>query len=225
MQRIPEPELMNDPVQAAAYAAADFTEPHTLFVENFRETFPSADIITKVLDLGCGPADVTVRFARAYPRCVIHGVDGSEVMLREGKTRLKREGLENRISLFPGVIPEIVMPEKHYNVIISNSLLHHLHEPALLWECIKKISMRGTLVYVMDLIRPDNRRQAAQLVSTYAGAEPLILKRDFFNSLCAAFRPEEVVLQLQAAGLDELRIKTISDRHMVIHGRITNDQI
>jgi hypothetical protein len=33
MDRIPEPELMNDPGQALAYARADFEEPHNQFVE------------------------------------------------------------------------------------------------------------------------------------------------------------------------------------------------
>ena len=40
MERVLEPELMDDPVQAAAYAAADFESSNTLFVELFRERFP-----------------------------------------------------------------------------------------------------------------------------------------------------------------------------------------
>ena len=40
MQRVPEPELMDDPAQALAYAGADFSEPHQAFVAHFRERFP-----------------------------------------------------------------------------------------------------------------------------------------------------------------------------------------
>ncbi len=40
MKRIPEPELMNSPEQARAYAEADFSEPHNMFVEKFAECFP-----------------------------------------------------------------------------------------------------------------------------------------------------------------------------------------
>jgi ubiquinone/menaquinone biosynthesis C-methylase UbiE len=35
-----------------------------------------------VLDLGCGPADVTIRFAKANPGYKFHGVDGSAAMLK-----------------------------------------------------------------------------------------------------------------------------------------------
>jgi len=51
-------------------------------------------------------------------------------------------------------------------------------------------------------------------VETYSGAEPEVLKRDFFHSLCAAFTLAEVTAQLREAGLDRaLHCKMISDRH------------
>ena len=219
MQRIPEPELMDDPIQAAAHAAADFAEPHNMFVEKFREIFPEVRVIGKVLDLGCGPADVSIRFAKAYPDCLIDGVDGAKAMLQEGTRQLKRENLADRIRLIQGLIPDIKVPEKQYSVIISNSLLHHLHDPAVLWRCIKNYSQDRTIIFVMDLMRPQTTQVAEELVNTYSGAEPLILKQDFYNSLCAAFTPEEVQGQLSTAGLGQLNIKDISDRHLLVYGR------
>lgn len=65
MKRIVEPELMEDPAQAEAYATSDFSEPHNAFVDRFKHLFPD---FTEgiVVDLGCGNADPTIRFARAY---------------------------------------------------------------------------------------------------------------------------------------------------------------
>jgi hypothetical protein len=71
----------------------------------------------------------------------------------------------------------------------------------------------------MDLMRPQTTQVAEELVNTYSGAEPLILKQDFYNSLCAAFTPEEVQGQLSTAGLGQLNIKDISDRHLLVYGR------
>jgi len=53
MQRIPEPELMDESEQALAYANADFSEPNQRFVEAFAAEFPG---FTRgaVLDLGWG---------------------------------------------------------------------------------------------------------------------------------------------------------------------------
>jgi trans-aconitate methyltransferase len=101
MHRIPEPELMDDPAQAKAYAEADFSEPHSMFVEEFRRVFPDLRVHGHFLDLGCGPADITVRFARAFPLCVVDGVDGAEAMLRLGRERIHREALGGQDPLDP----------------------------------------------------------------------------------------------------------------------------
>ena len=91
MDRISEPELMDDVEQARAYAAADFSEPHQAFVEHFRQRF--ADCNPKqVLDLGCGPADISIRFARAYPQCTLTGVDGAAAMLALGRDAVSAGG-------------------------------------------------------------------------------------------------------------------------------------
>jgi hypothetical protein len=75
----------------------------------------------------------------------------------------------------------------------------------------------------VELFRPENQAAARQLVEAYASGEPEILRRDFYNSLLAAFEPPEVEAQLAAAGLDGLSVTVISDRHLVVHGTISEE--
>ena len=103
---------------------------------------------------------------------------------------------------------------------ISNSLLHHLQEPGVLWETLKENVRPGAPVFVMDLLRPESRSEAEALVETYSGDEPDVLRRDFFLSLCAAYRVDEIEQQLTAAGLSHLTVEVISDRHWVVFGRL-----
>lgn len=218
MQRIPEPELMDEEEQARAYSQADFSEPHEHFVALFREAFPGLEPAGAVLDLGCGPADVAIRFARAFPECRIDGVDGAPAMLRFGRAAVRRAGLDGRIRLIEGYLPGAALPLKHYEAVISNSLLHHLADPAVLWDSIKRWGRPGAPVFVMDLRRPDDPEQTERLVRQYAENEPEILRRDFHHSLRAAYRPEEVREQLRAAGLAGLDLRIVSDRHCVVFG-------
>src|SRR5690242_21407872 len=74
MDRVLEPELMDDPKQAEAYARADFSEENQGFVDRFREYFPDFSE-GRILDLGCGPADIPIRFAKQYPACQVFGVE------------------------------------------------------------------------------------------------------------------------------------------------------
>lgn len=219
MQRIPEPELMDDAAQARAYAEADFSEPHAHFVALFRESFPDEDLAGMVLDLGCGPADVTLRLARAYPRCQVDGLDGAAAMLDLGKEAVRQAGLEARVRLVQGYLPGAEPPRAAYDAVVSNSLLHHLAEPAVLWDSVKRWAKPGAPVLVMDLLRPDSPAALDALVARYAADAPEVLRRDFAHSLRAAYRLEEVREQLANAGLAELAVRTVSDRHLLVSGR------
>ncbi len=217
MERVPEPDLMDDEAQARAYAQADFAEPHERFVELFHHRFPQLPPESCVLDLGCGPGDITLRFARAHPRCTVHGVDGAAAMLRYGREAVHNAGLTGRVHLIHGYLPGVALPRPAYDAIISNSLLHHLTEPQVLWQAVTRYGRRGTPIFIMDLLRPHSRADAEALVRQYAAGEPSVLRHDFFHSLLAAYRPDEVQRQLERARLD-LAVEVVSDRHLTVSG-------
>lgn len=205
--------------QARAYAQADFSEPHERFVNLFAERFPEP-ISGMVLDLGCGPGDVSLRFAARYPASVVHGIDGSPAMLAAGEELRRAHSAGSRVSLALGLLPEARGPGAPYDTIFSNSLLHHLPDPRVLWAVILRDGAPGARVFVMDLCRPDSPEQVAALVAQHAAGEPEVLRRDFEHSLHAAFTPDEVRGQLREAGLDSFRVEPVSDRHLVVWGRL-----
>lgn len=216
MQRTPEPELMDEPEQARAYAAADFSEPHEAFVDHFVARFPGF-AAGRVADLGCGPADVTLRFARRLPQVSVLGIDGAEAMLALGREAVRRAGLGHRVELRLSRL-QAALPGG-FDAVISNSLLHHLHEPMVLWRAVRALAAAGAPVMVMDLMRPSSPQEAQALVATYAADAPPVLKRDFLASLHAAFRVEEVKAQLAEAGLGHFAVEAASDRHLLAWGR------
>ena len=218
MQRTPEPELMDDAVQARAYAAADFEQPHSQFIAQFQRCFARRLISGCVLDLGCGPCDITRRFALAYPDVTLHAVDGAAHMLKLGAEMLSRTGLAARITLIQARLPHAALPRTGYDAVISNSLLHHLDDPRTLWQSITRYARPGAPVFIMDLARPDSTATASAMMKQYAAGEPEILRQDFYNSLCAAYRIDEIAVQLKTADLDHLSIETVSDRHFIVYG-------
>jgi SAM-dependent methyltransferase len=219
MERVPEPELMDGEEQARAYAAADFEEPHSRFVALLRERLPDLAEAGAALDLGCGPGDVTLRFARAYPGWTADGIDGSESMIRLGRAAVEAGGLGDRVSLTQGYLPAARAPRIQYDLVFSNSLLHHLRQSSAIWECVRRSAGPEAGVFVMDLVRPPSRAAAQRLVDLYAAGEPEVLRHDFFRSLLAAYRPQEVRGQLAAAGLGHLGLAQVSDRHLLVWGR------
>ncbi len=220
MKRLLEPELMEDECQVKAYAEADFEIPHNEFIQRLKSFIDDPDFSGTALDLGCGPGDISCRFAKAFPLCKVHAIDGSKTMLTHAKSDITPD-LAKRISFIEGILPDITLPQSSYEIIFSNSLLHHLPDPQTLWKTIKKYSRPGTRIIIMDLLRPDDTEDAQSMVNNYAANEPEILQRDFYHSLLAAFRLSEISAQLAAADLN-LNIEQISDRHVLVTGIIPN---
>lgn len=215
MDRILEPEVMDDEQQAIAYAAADFSSSNQAFVDGLLDACPRE--LQTVLDLGCGPGDIPIRLARVEPLAHVTAVDASDVMVALAEKAVAAAGLTSRIHCVLGRIPGLPFYGTHFDAIVSKDLLHHLPDPMVLWEEVQRLAQAGTLVYVMDLYRPETSEVARQIVEVVSPDESEILKRDFFNSLLAAFTPDEVRAQLRRAGL-ELDVEVVSERHMRIAG-------
>lgn len=218
MERVLEPELMDNPEQALAYAQADFEEENQGFVNRFLASYPD-QTDGHVLDLGCGPADIPIRLARALPGCRLTAVDGSAPIIRLAEEAVRTAGLAERITLRCERFQTLALPEAA-DAGISNSLLHHLPNPLTFWYALKKLVKPGSPVLVMDLLRPESSEAALAIVDRYAADESPILRRDFYNSLLAAFTEDEVAAQLAELNLSRLLIDVPDDRHWVVAGRI-----
>jgi 2-polyprenyl-3-methyl-5-hydroxy-6-metoxy-1,4-benzoquinol methylase len=142
-------------------------------------------------------------------------------MLKLARARSKKEALSTgRIRFIEATIPSNNIPQKPYELIISNSLLHHLHDPLNLWKTALQHSTPKTVLFIADLCRPEDSKSAQQIVNEFAAGEPELLRRDFYNSLLAAFSPAEIKNQLKESGLGHLSINQ-KDHHLFIYGKPT----
>jgi len=206
---------MDAPEAAEAYARADFSDSNAAFVSQLLQHYPAH--LREIVDLGCGPADIAIRLARAVHGAHITAVDASAPMLQLASAALAAAGLAERVSLHQGRLPGLALPARHFDAVLSKDMLHHLPDPQVLWEEARRLAKPGAAICVMDLVRPDSPLAAREIVERVAGREHPLLKEDFYNSLCAAFTVREVEAQLRTATLP-LAVEQVSDRHMRIRG-------
>ncbi len=227
MLRQLEPELMDDHIQALAYSEADFSIGDQNFVENLKAFLTKSDhTLSKdcfLIDLGCGPGNITERLAETWPFAKVLGIDGSKPMLEIAKQRLHSSASRfNNLSYQQQNLSDITSQiEPCYSpadLIVSNSLLHHLHDPMDLWRSVLSLSVPGTLIYHRDLRRPQSRDDALVLQQKHLPSAPGILIRDFLASLHAAFTIAEVQIQLIDIGLQHLQIMEVEDRYLEVFG-------
>ena len=217
MERVLEPEVMDDAYQSVAYAEADFSESNQWFADRLRQEFPG--IKGNVLDLGCGPGDVDIRICRTFPGIRLTAVDASGPMIELAAKAVRAAGMEERIEAVRGYIPGLSLEEHGFDAVLSKDMFHHLPDPDVLWQEARRLGKPGALVCVMDLFRPDTPEMAREIVETVTPDEDPVLKKDFYDSLRAAFTPEEVREQLRKAGLS-FKVERTSERHMFISGHL-----
>ncbi len=220
MPRTPEPELMDEVEQVQAYAYANFEAPHGRFIELLEQRLGPARPQGRALDLGCGPGDITYRFAQQRPRWSVEAIDGASTMIAWAKQDPRFTRAAGQIDFVCARLPNWEPTESRFDLVLSNSLVHHLSDPLDLWRAVQKCAAPNAKVFVMDLQRPEEPCALQTLVEKYAGDEPAILKRDFEASLHAAYRIEEIVEQLEATRLAHLTVEEVSDRHWIAHGTV-----
>jgi trans-aconitate methyltransferase len=226
---------MLEPIQARAYAEADFNGSDRAFTARILTLLatpaatPAERPPPRIVDLGCGPGNISFRLASARPEALLLGIDGAAAMLEAARARQALEPrrwpglrfLQARLPLAPEALAGLSTPFRPpYDLLVSNSLLHHLHDPAVLWGAIQTLAAPGALVVVRDLRRPMTETAVRGLMRRHAARAPAVLRRDFSHSLRAAFRPREVADQLTATGLSHFSVTELGDRHLEVVGRL-----
>ncbi len=214
MQRQPEPEYMDLADEADAYAEADFNDVNQVFAERLFELADDAPY--SALDLGTGPADIPRRVTLGRPHWRIAALDAAFAMLRIAHAR----GWDHAFMLVQGDAKGLPFADHAFDVIFTNSILHHLSDPFLFWREIKRVAKPGALLFLRDLSRPETGEQAHAIVVKHSGNESELLQEEFYRSLLAAYTPNEIRVQLTQAGLHGLHVEQITDRHLDVYGYI-----
>jgi len=219
MPREPEPEWMDLAEEAEAYAQADFADVNQRFVERLVELAGPRES-AEAVDLGTGPADIPIRLVRARPGWRVVAVDASGPMLDLARRDVDAAGLTGSVVLLQADAKAIPLPDAGFDVVFSNSILHHLNETDALWGQVRRLAGPGATVLLRDLARPPGPEQARKIVDEYAGDESALLQEEFYRSLLAAYTPDEVREQLDRAGLGGLEVAMVSDRHLDVFGHL-----
>ena len=225
MKRTPEPELMETPSQVKAYADADFSRSDSMVVKGLEKylkkvgkTLNKKDLI---MDIACGPGNISKRIAENWPFVKVIGIDGSKEMLNQAEKNLCESFTKNLtyklIEINSIATGEKIFPLKA-DVLVSNSALHHFHDPFRFWEALKKLGKTKSIHIHRDLIRPASVEKAFEIKEKHLSNSPEILKKDFYASLKASFTVDEVKQQLVNAGLSQLKVFQVDELYFEIIG-------
>lgn len=220
LPRTLEPEVMDTPDEAADYNSMDHSVVNMQFVTDFlTEVDRSAIPGNRLFDAGTGTALIPIELARRGRPLQIVASDLAGEMLDIARVNVDSAGFANIIQLVQSDCKQLPDADATFDAVMSNSIVHHIPEPkhvlAELWRILKP----GGLLFVRDLMRPDNASEVNRLVDRYAGEANAHQRQMFHDSLHAALAVAEVRSLIEPLGIAARSVEATSDRHWTLIAR------
>jgi 2-polyprenyl-3-methyl-5-hydroxy-6-metoxy-1,4-benzoquinol methylase len=113
-----------------------------------------------------------------------------------------------------------------YDAVVSNSIVHHIPEPAVVLREMWRLVRRGGALFVRDLERPADAIRVTELAATYAPipageseeARAMHARQHTLlaASLHAALTADEVRAMVARLGIPGSAVRKTSDRHWTL---------
>jgi len=174
-----------------------------------------------VLDIGTGPADIAILLAQRAPGLRILAIDLGEHMLATARRNVLDAELLDRIEIRRADAKATGLPAASFDMVISNSLVHHIPEPGALFAEVARVATPSAGLFIKDLHRPETELELQQLVETYASGCTEYQRRTFRDSLHAGLTLSEVAALCARLNFPGLEIHRPSDRHWCLERRST----
>ncbi len=212
LERMLEPEVMDDWQEATAYDAMDFNAVNRDFALTAIDLYPQA---VRILDIGTGTARIPIMLCQEQPGYQVLGVDLAQSMLVLARRNIEEAGLLQQIRLELADGKRLPYPNWDFDLVISNSLVHHLPDPQSFFQEVARLVKPNGAVLIRDLLRPASVAEIDRLVAE-AGDYGERQNQLFRDSLAAALTLDEVQELVTGAGITNYRLAQSSHRHWTL---------
>jgi ubiquinone/menaquinone biosynthesis C-methylase UbiE len=181
LPRVPEPEMMDDSDEVAAYASAASQS----YLEKLDDTFVEHALrlvrgraAGRALDIGCGPGQIVHKLAARMPGWQFTGADRAPNMIAQARKNQAPPGqassgaeaspnqppgpgapaaralFNSRVEFLVADGNRLPFPDVSFDLVTSNSVLHHLRDPGRVLAEAARLAKPGGAILVRDLRRP-----------------------------------------------------------------------
>ena len=223
LARILEPEVMDTAAEASDYNSMDHSAVNRVFVDELlaaAATVPkSSSGAWQIFDAGTVTALIPLELVSRPVAVTITASDLAEQMLIVARTNVQAAGRADSIRLTLSDCKQLPDDDATYDIVMSNSIVHHIPEPLSVLRELWRVLKPGGLLFVRDLLRPDDLATLNQWVRTYAGEANSHQQQMFRDSLHAALTVREVRDLLATIGIRTDAVRATSDRHWTVATR------
>lgn len=216
LTRVLEPEVMDTTEDAVDYDAMDHTQVNRVFVDDLLMSWPTRERLLRVFDAGTGTAQIPIELLGRGVAAKVIAADAASEMLRLARANVSRAGLSPVVTCVECDCKQLPDADESFDIVMSNSIIHHIPEPFLVFAECWRILKPGGLLFIRDLHRPQAEAALQALVDQYAAGTNAHQRRLFSDSLRAALTVDEVHELVQPLGINPASVSMTSDRHWTL---------
>ncbi len=172
-----------------------------------------------ILDVGTGTAQIPIELCRRTEHVRVMAFDAAVNMLMLARLNLELASLTHRVQLDQTDAKAMHYADAMFDAVISNSIVHHIAEPRAVFAEMLRVMKPGGLLFVRDLLRPNDETELVTLLQTYATNCNDRQRALFEASLRAALNLSEMQNLVESLGLVRSSIARTSDRHWTLVAR------
>ena len=231
MERIPERELMEEKEQVISYDEADFSEGEVNLINQINYYLLRKNISLGekdlIVDLGCGPGNISEKLAIKWPHTEVVGIDGSKEMILRAEynnsistNQKKLKNLHYICSDIKDIKSDNFLLKNRISLLVSNSLIHHITNLEDFFNTIRSLSSHNTVNFHKDLKRPLDEKSALELKAKCSTKYNEILTNDYFASLRASYTFKELKNFTLENDLSSLDVFEEGDNYLIVYGNV-----
>jgi demethylmenaquinone methyltransferase / 2-methoxy-6-polyprenyl-1,4-benzoquinol methylase len=114
--------------------------------------------ITRFLDIGCGPGDLTLLAAGHYPSSTAVGADFTPAMLRNARIRTARDARAPRVRYVRADALHLPFADGRFDLVLSGFVARNLPDLAQAFAEFRRVLRPGGTVLTLEITEPDDRR-------------------------------------------------------------------
>ena len=231
MERIPEPELMEKKEQVISYDEADFSEGEITLINQINHYLLEKNISLSekdlIVDLGCGPGNISEKLAIKWPNTEVVGIDGSKEMILRAEHNKEISNYQKKLKNLRYICADIkdikstnFLLKKKISLLVSNSLIHHITHLEDFFNTIRSLSSNSTVNFHKDLKRPLDEKCALELKEQCSTKYNEILTNDYYASLRASYTFKELKNFTLENNLSSLDVFEDGDEYLIVYGNV-----
>ena len=230
MERVPEPELMEQKEQVISYDEADFSEGEVNLINQINQYLLKKNISLGekdlIVDLGCGPGNISEKLAIKWPNTAVLGIDGSKEMILRAEYNKSISNNQKKLKNLRYICSDIKdiksnnFFKKRISLLVSNSLIHHITNLEDFFNTIRILSSNITVNFHKDLKRPLDEKSALKLKAQCSTKYNEILTNDYYASLRASYTFKELKNFILENDLSSLDVFEEGENYLIVYGNV-----